>query len=170
MKTSNLLIAAAFAVTSATAGFAQVSAAKAEWAKGPVQWLMTNDEKAMWQKLPSDDAAIAFIDLFWARRDPTPNTPQNEFREQFEQMVKYADQNFRGGRTRGSLSERGKIYLLFGAPTKASKSGGRQQGAFEDETAAASPGGWQEAARRTWVYEGDAAQKAFGVPRADFTF
>src|SRR5205814_2046154 len=64
MKTSRLLIAAAFAVTSATAGFAQVSAAKAEWAKGPVQWLMTNDEKAMWQKLPSDDAAIAFTDQF----------------------------------------------------------------------------------------------------------
>src|SRR3954466_972181 len=117
MKIRNFLIASAFMAATAAPGVAQVSAAKAEWAKGPVQFLMTKDETAMWQKLPSDDAALAFIDLFWARRDPTPNTPQNEYREDFEAKVKYADQNFKGGRSRGALTDRGKIFILFGAPT-----------------------------------------------------
>jgi len=167
MKIRNFLIASALMAATAVPGVAQVSAAKAEWGKGPAQFLMTTEEKAMWQKLPSDDAALAFIDLFWARRDPTPNTPQNEFREEFEQKVKYADQNFRSGRTKGSMTDRGKVFILFGTPSKSSKTA-KQQTAFEDEnpTSAAQ----QEAARLTWVYEGEAAQKAFGMPRVDFTF
>src|SRR2546430_7221592 len=174
MKTRNLLLALVFAAATTAPGAAQMSAAKADWAKGPVQYLMTNEEAATWKTLPSDDAALAFIDLFWARRDPTPSTPANEFREDFEQRVKYADQNFKGGRLRGSMTDRGKIFILFGAPTKATKQGGRQQGAFEDETT--TPGGFPaqpaqaEATRITWIYEGDIAQKAFGLPRADFTF
>src|SRR5437867_8954664 len=114
-----------------------MSADKTAWAKGPEQFLMTSEEKAMWQKLPSDDAALAFIDLFWARRDPTPNTPQNEFREEFEAKVKYADQNFKAPRVRGALTDRGKILILFGAPTKATqaKEGAqqRQQAPVEGE-------------------------------------
>src|SRR5213596_3456350 len=106
MNARNLIIAAAFVAATATTGVAQVSAAKAEWAKGPVQFLMTNEEKAMWQKLPSDDAALAFIDLFWARRDPTPNTPQNEFRQEFEAKVKAADENFKSSKLRGALTDR----------------------------------------------------------------
>ena len=168
MRIRNLLIVAAFAAATAAPGVAQVSAAKAEWAKGPVQFIMTNEEKAMWSKLPSDDAALAFIDLFWARRDPTPNTPQNEYREEFEQKVKYADQTFKGGRTRGALSDRGKILILFGSPSKVSRSGGKSQSAFEDDNPT-SQTQQAEAVRYTWVYEGDAA-KQFGVARADFTF
>jgi GWxTD domain-containing protein len=169
MRIRNFLIASAFIAATAAPGVAQVTAAKAEWAKGPVQFLLTAEEKAMWQKLPSDDAALAFIDLFWARRDPTPNTPQNEYREEFEQKVKFADQSFKQGRTRGSLTDRGKIFVLFGPPTKQTKAGGRQsQSAFEDESAAT--GSTTNEARLTWVYEGDAAQKVFAANRADFLF
>ena len=172
MRIRSFLIAAAFAAAAAAPGVAQLSAAKADWAKGPVQFLMTNEEKAMWQKLPSDDAAIAFIDLFWARRDPTPNTPQNEFRQEFEQRVKYADQTFKGGRQRGSLSDRGKILVLFGQPTHATKTSAKQPNAFEDETSTTPGVGMQqqEPTRMSWIYEGDEAQKLFGVPRAEFTF
>src|SRR5262245_966397 len=169
MRIRNLLIAAAFAAVTAVPAVAQVSAAKAEWGKGPVQFIMTNEEKAMWAKLPSDDAALAFIDLFWARRDPTPNTPQNEYREEFEQKVKYADQNFKGGRSRGALTDRGKILILFGSPSKATKSGGKSQSMMEDESTPGQTQQQQEAVRMSWIYEGDAA-KQFGVPRADFTF
>src|SRR5256885_7513727 len=167
MRIRNLVIAAAIAAATAAPGVAQLSAAKAEWAKGPVQFLMTDEEKAMWQKLPSDDAALAFIDLFWARRDPTPNTPQNEFREAFEAKVKAADENLKGSRQRGALTDRGKILILFGPPTRIKKEGGAQQprqGGFEESTQPSSgPTGFHENQnlKHTWIYDGDAAQKIF---------
>ena len=84
MRIRNFLIAAAVVAATAAPGVAQLSAANAAWAKGPEQFLMTNDEKAAWAKVTSDDAAAAFIKDFWARRDPTPGTPQNEYRDQFD--------------------------------------------------------------------------------------
>lgn len=173
MKVRNLLIAVAFlaflAVTAAP-GVAQVSAAKADWAKGPVQFIMTSEEKAAWQKVHTDADADAFAGLFWARRDPTPGTPQNEFREEFDAKVKYADDKLAGGRQRGSLSDRGKVLILFGSPSKASKQGGKQPSAaaFDEDNPTSSA--QQEPVRLTWLYEGDAAQKAFGMARVTFTF
>ncbi|MEK6371916.1 MAG: GWxTD domain-containing protein [Acidobacteriota bacterium] len=170
MNVRNLSIAVAFVAATAVPGMAQVSAAKAEWAKGPVQFLMTNDEKTAWQKVTTDADADAFAALFWARRDPTPNTPENEFREEYEAKVKYADQNFKGGRQRGALSDRGKALILFGSPSKATKQGGKQPSAAAFDEDSPTSQAQQEAVRVTWLYEGDAAQKAFGVPRATFTF
>jgi GWxTD domain-containing protein len=170
MKLRNLLIAVAFVAATAAPGVAQVSAAKAEWAKGPVQFLMTSDEKAAWQKVTTDADADAFAALFWARRDPTPGTPVNEFREEYEAKVKYADQNFKGGRVRGALTDRGKVLVLFGSPSKATKQGGKQPSAAAFEEDGPTSSAQQEPVRFTWLYEGDAAQKAFGVPRVTFTF
>ncbi|PYQ60606.1 MAG: hypothetical protein DMF58_07585 [Acidobacteria bacterium] len=75
-----ITIFAATIVLAAAAGFAQLSMAKADWARGPVQYFMTKDEVAQWNALKSDAEADQFIVLFWAKRDPSPGTPQNEFR------------------------------------------------------------------------------------------
>ena len=169
MRIRNLLLAAAFAAVSAAPAVAQVSAAKAAWAKGPEQFLMTSEEKAAWQKLTSDAGAQAFIDLFWARRDPTPSTPQNEYREDFDAKVKYADEHFKSGRQRGAVSDRGKTLIVFGSPTKITKEGNAQPqmpGSTDDSTTTVG----REPARQTWVWEGDAAQKLFGLPRAEIIF
>src|SRR5581483_9271173 len=83
-----------FTVLFALSAGAQVSPRYADWANGPVTHLMTKEEIKQWKAVRTDDEARAFIDLFWARRDPTPDTPRNEFREQFEQMVRVADENF----------------------------------------------------------------------------
>src|SRR6266849_1753701 len=103
MKTRNLLMAAVILAASATSGFAALSPAKADWGKGPVQYIMRDEEKAAWKALQTDADADAFIDLFWARRDPTPTTPRNEFREEFDASVKSADNQFGHGRKKGSM-------------------------------------------------------------------
>src|SRR5262245_40613260 len=121
MRIRNFLLAAALAAVSAAPAVAQVSAAKAAWAKGPEQFIMTNDEKAAWAKLTSDADAQAFIDQFWAHRDPA-------YRQEFDAKVKYADEHFKSGRLRGALSDRGKILILFGLPTRMMREGGQQQG------------------------------------------
>src|SRR5688572_10282476 len=131
MKIRNLLIALI-----AVSAFA-LSPDRAEWGKGPVQFLMTKEEIAQWNAIKTDDAADKFIALFWARRDPTPATPRNEFREVFEQRVASADTNFKADRKRGALTDRGKTLILYGQPKKIERAGqqrdsARPQGIGED--------------------------------------
>ncbi len=88
----------------------------AKWGSGPAKWLMTKDEQQAWSRIQSDDEAIHFIDLFWARRDPTPGTERNEFKEEFEQRVRYAERSFRHDKTPGALTDMGRFYILLGPP------------------------------------------------------
>ncbi len=86
------------------------------WARGPVQWLMTGEEQRAWRAVSNDQQAADFIDLFWARRDPTPGTPNNEFRNEFDARVTFADKAFTGEPVRGSLTDRGRVYIVLGPP------------------------------------------------------
>ena len=88
---------------------------------GAVQHLLTKDELRAWKSVQTDEQAKAFIALFWARRDPTPATPSNEFREAIEARIKTADANFGEARLAGSASERGKVFVLLGSPAKIRK-------------------------------------------------
>jgi GWxTD domain-containing protein len=175
MKTRNLLIATIVFVASATSGFAALSLAKADWGKGPAQYIMTAEEKAAWKSVQTDADADAFIALFWARRDPTPSTPRNEFREDFEARVKVADDQFTHGRTHGSMTDPGRMLIVFGAPTTAKRTtkpgtaGGNTRSDMRNAeigSAMSSSG----SADMIWTYEGDISQRLFGIPRLDVTF
>jgi len=88
-----------------------------DWDKSPeYQYLATDAEKKEWKKIASDADAENFIALFWAKRDPDLRTPQNEYRERFDALVKVADEHFAIGRKRGALTERGKLLVLVGGP------------------------------------------------------
>lgn len=102
----------------ATSVFAQLSKENSDFGNGPVSWIMTNEEKAQWKGIKTDADAKAFIDLFWARRDPTPGTPRNEFKETFDQRVQYADDHFAAGRTRGAMTDPGRVLIVLGPPTR----------------------------------------------------
>jgi len=158
-------------VAIATAGWAQLSMEKADWGRGPVQYLMTPEEKTAWNAVKSDAQADHFVALFWARRDPTPTTPQNEVRDEFGRRVQYADKNFHG-RERGSISDRGKVLILFGPPTRpVVRSGGNTQPFGQTNTAGTeNPADDSNAVRQTWTYDGPTAEKLFGVAHAEFQF
>jgi GWxTD domain-containing protein len=176
MKTRNLLIAVVFLAASATSGFAALSAAKADWARGPVYYFMTSEEKAAWKSVQTDADADAFIALFWARRDPTPATPRNEFREGFEARVKTADDTLGHGRTRGSMTAQGRLLIVFGAPTspvKRTTTPGTGQSNTRADMRNAEVGSAMTSsgsADTLWTYEGDVAQKLFGLPRLEVAF
>lgn len=123
----------------AISGFAALSPELADWAKGPTQHLLTREEAAAWKTVRTDDEAKAFIALFWARRDPTPATPRNEFREEYERRVIAADRNFVGEKTRGALTERGMAFVLFGKPTKVERAGAQRTGALPGISGGISP-------------------------------
>ena len=117
MKTTRRLGAALFVAAFAAGAFAALSDANTQFGNGPAKFLMTKEEAAEWKTISTDAAAEQFINRFWARRDPTPGTPANEFRGEFEARVKYADDHFPEGRTRGSLTDRGRVFLIMGSPT-----------------------------------------------------
>src|SRR5688572_11102909 len=103
----------------------QLTAPYAGWGDTAAKWLMTKDEAKQWKAIRNDADAKKFVDLFWARRDPTPATARNEFKEEFDLRVGLADQSFTTAKTKGSLSDRGRAVILLGSPyTVTSKGGG----------------------------------------------
>jgi GWxTD domain-containing protein len=104
-------------VSVALPAFGALSPKYKEWREGPVQWVLTRDEQQEWKSIQTDEEAVRFIDLFWARRDPTPGHPVNEFRDEFNWRVKYSDDNFGEPRRRGALTDRGRVFILLGRPT-----------------------------------------------------
>jgi GWxTD domain-containing protein len=176
MKTRNFLIAAILTAAVATSAFAALSPAKADFGKGPAQYIMTAEEKAAWKNIQTDAAADEFIALFWARRDPTPATPRNEFREEFEARVKTADAQFSHGRVNGSMTDPGRMLILFGAPSapiKRTTSAGGTPSSTRSDMRNAEVGSFGDSggsADMVWTYEGQLAQKLFGMPRLEVKF
>jgi GWxTD domain-containing protein len=92
--------------------------ASATWADGPVQWIMTAEEKKTWSGLSSDGERVEFVQKFWESRNPKPGDPDNTFRTGFERRVAFADANFvQDEKKRGSLTDRGMVFVLLGPPT-----------------------------------------------------
>lgn len=88
-----------------------------KWADGPVRFLMTKSERAEWQRLSDAAARAGFVTVFWQRRDTTPETPENEFRTEFERRVVFADSRFAQGEKGGSETDRGMVFVLMGPPS-----------------------------------------------------
>lgn len=83
--------------------------------------LGTAEEKDQWGHLQDNEARRKFIDTFWAARDPEPNTKLNEARIDLLRRIAFADVAFmEGGDERGSLSDRGRVFVLLGPPTRVS--------------------------------------------------
>lgn len=89
-----------------------------EWARGPVRYLITRDEERAFKKLDNDDARASFVERFWSRRDPTPDTWFNEYRQAFWQRVTETNEKFLDSAGPGWKTDRGKIYILYGPPER----------------------------------------------------
>jgi GWxTD domain-containing protein len=85
------------------------------WAEQYVKWILSREEKERFESLSDLADKLAFIESFWRRRDPTPTTPPNEAREEHARRFAYAIRHFGAG-TPGWATDRGKIYILLGAP------------------------------------------------------
>jgi GWxTD domain-containing protein len=102
----------------ATVALAQLSGTYADWPKGPEGFLLTKQELKDYEKITSDAQAQAFIDLFWAKRDPDLSTVLNEFKLDYDQRTKAADKQFGTEKLRGAMTDRGRTLLLLGLPSR----------------------------------------------------
>ena len=87
------------------------------WGTGPVRYLMTPDESHRFARLSDPVSRSEFVTEFWRTRDPRPETPENEFRDEFERRVAFSDSHFSQDEIRGSLTDRGMVFILLGPPT-----------------------------------------------------
>jgi len=78
--------------------------------------LITPPEQALWDRLTTNKERDAFIADFWKRRDPTPETPGNEFKDKWLQRIEEARKLVRGERLPGPATERGRVLMAFGSP------------------------------------------------------
>lgn len=88
-----------------------------KWLK-EVELIITDAEKSAFEKLEKDKEREEFIQLFWAKRDPTPQTERNEFKEEYYRRLEYAENHFIYGYNMGVQTDQGKVYVRLGNPLK----------------------------------------------------
>jgi len=84
-----------------------------------VRYIITNEERKAFLAVPDSDKP-QFIEEFWKRRDPDPDTEANEFKIEYFKRVEKANRLFIGEGRPGWLTDRGRIYILFGPPSQRS--------------------------------------------------
>lgn len=85
------------------------------WLNTDVAYIITKEEKRAFQALQTDEERENFIENFWRRRDPNPDTEENEYREEYYERIAYANQHFTSG-IPGWKTDRGRIYIAWGKP------------------------------------------------------
>ena len=84
-----------------------------KWLDEDVRWIITDQERSAFMQLSNDEERDQFIEAFWQRRDPTPDTEENEFKEEHYRRIAYANEHFAAG-IPGWKTDRGRMYIVFG--------------------------------------------------------
>ena len=95
----------------------EMNRALKKWLDEDVAYVISDEEKAAFKALKTDEEREQFIEQFWLRRDPTPDTIENEFKEDHYSRIAYANERFASGKPCWK-TDRGRIYVLFGKPTE----------------------------------------------------
>lgn len=85
------------------------------WLDQDVRWIITDEEAKAFKTLSNDEERDQFIEQFWQRRNPNPDSPENEFRDEHYARIAYANEHFAAGKP-GWMTDRGHIYIAFGKP------------------------------------------------------
>jgi GWxTD domain-containing protein len=85
------------------------------WLDQDVTYIISDDERKAFKNLSNDEEREAFIEQFWLRRNPNPDSPENEFREEHYRRIAYANEHYAAGKP-GWKTDRGHVYISFGKP------------------------------------------------------
>jgi GWxTD domain-containing protein len=93
----------------------EISKVYKKWMDEDVRWIITDEERAAFKQLSNDEERDNFIEQFWLRRDPTPDTAENEYKEEHYRRIAYANEHFAAG-VQGWRTDRGRMYIMYGKP------------------------------------------------------
>src|SRR5216683_1334504 len=104
-----------------------------KWLDEDVAWIITDEERQAFRQLSNDEERDQFIEAFWQRRDPTPDTVENEFKEEHYARIAYANEHFAAG-IPGWKTDRGRIYIMYGKADEVEShpSGGQYERPMEE--------------------------------------
>src|SRR5829696_3917260 len=104
-----------------------------KWLTEDVGYIITDEERQAFKRLETDDERQSFIENFWLRRDPTPDSAENEFKEEHYRRIAYANERYASG-IPGWKADRGRIYITFGPPAEIEShpSGGSYERPYEE--------------------------------------
>jgi GWxTD domain-containing protein len=104
-----------------------------KWLDEDVRWIITDQEMQAFKSLANDEERDTFIENFWLRRNPNPDSPDNEYRDEHYRRIAYANEHYAAGKP-GWKTDRGHIYIAFGKPdsTDSHPSGGNYQRPMEE--------------------------------------
>lgn len=98
------------------------------WLDEEVLFIILPIERQVFRKLTTDRERDLFIEAFWKQRDPTPGTPENEFKTEHARRIAYANKNFhRTTPLPGWRTDRGRIYIILGEPNDIERYSGQGQ-------------------------------------------
>jgi GWxTD domain-containing protein len=86
-----------------------------KWLNEDVVYIITDEEKQAFKRLKTDEERQQFVEQFWLRRDPTPDTEENEYKEEHYRRIAYANDHYASG-IPGWKTDRGMIYIKYGPP------------------------------------------------------
>jgi GWxTD domain-containing protein len=104
-----------------------------KWLDEDVRWIITDQEMQAFKSLANDEERDTFIENFWLRRNPNPDSPDNEYRDEHYRRIAYANEHFAAGKP-GWKTDRGHIYIAFGKADsiESHPSGGNYQRPMEE--------------------------------------
>src|SRR5438309_4851414 len=101
-----------------TRGWLQDAIVKEEykkWLREDVAWIITDEERGNFKTLSTDEQRDEFVVAFWNRRNPTPDATENKFKEEHYRRLAYSNTHFAAGEP-GWKTDRGRMYIMYGAP------------------------------------------------------
>ncbi len=104
-----------------------------KWLNEDVLYIITDEERKAFQRMATDEEREQFIEQFWLRRDPTPDSQENEYKEEHYRRIAYANERYASG-IPGWKTDRGRIYITFGPPDEIEShpSGGTYERPYEE--------------------------------------
>ena len=104
-----------------------------KWLNEDVAYIITDEERKAFSRLANDEEREQFIEQFWLRRDPTPDSVENEYKEEHYRRIAYSNERYASGFP-GWKSDRGRIYITFGPPDEIEShpSGGTYERPWEE--------------------------------------
>src|SRR6185312_5902694 len=104
-----------------------------KWLNEDVTYIITDEERQAFKHLQTDEEREQFVENFWKRRDPTPDTEENEYKEEIYRRIAYANDHYASG-IPGWKTDRGMIYIKYGAPDEVDShpSGGSYERPMEE--------------------------------------
>jgi GWxTD domain-containing protein len=103
------------------------------WLDQDVRWIISDTEMQAFKNLTNDEEREQFIENFWQRRNPSPDSPENTYRDEIYARIAYANEHFAAGKP-GWMTDRGHIYIAYGPPDDKDShpSGGEYQRPMEE--------------------------------------